>query len=112
MNYDIMTPEQLQIAVCEASGWRMINTVFWIHPFTHPQGMGRRGNLPDLTLDFMHEREKELTTTEQQNQYQSNIAEICYADEERANNQVVFNQLTATARQRAIAWLKVKEEGK
>ena len=103
-----MNDNELQIAVCEAIGWKRCEMNQ--HIFRDPNGVLRYAkHLPDLTLGFMHEREKELTTTEQQNQYQSNIAEICYADEERANNQVVFNQLTATARQRAIAWLKVKE---
>lgn len=57
-------------------------------------------------LNAIHEAEKVLTTTEQQNSYYANIAEITWGCEETSDRQVVFNQLTATAAQRAEAFLK------
>jgi hypothetical protein len=57
-------------------------------------------------LNEMHEAEKFLISVDHQNSYISNIAEICWGDFERQDNQVVFNQLTATSRQRAEAFLK------
>lgn len=50
--------------------------------------------------------EKVMTTTPLQNAYQANIAAICWTDEARQNNQVVFNQLTASAVQRCEAILR------
>ena len=69
---------------------------------------GLRDDLPDYLNDLnaMHEAEKKLLTVNQQNRYQTEIAEICWSDEERGNNQVVFNQLTASATQRAEAFLR------
>ena len=57
-------------------------------------------------LNAIHEALQTLISTEQQNQYINNIAEVCWADVSRGNNQVVFNQLTSTARQQAEAFLK------
>jgi hypothetical protein len=62
----------------------------------------------DFTSDLnaIHEAEKVLTTTEQQNKYQAEIADITWGCEETGHRQVVFNQLTATAAQRAEAFLR------
>ncbi len=54
----------------------------------------------------MHEALQTLISTEQQNQYINNIAEVCWSDVSRGNNQVIFNQLTSTARQQSEAFLK------
>jgi hypothetical protein len=116
-----MKPEEQRIAIAEACGWQgphhpknvegmagwwsQEHGVWWVNP------EGKRvmvSSVPDYlnSLDAMHEAEKVLTGTLRQNLYQSEIAEICWADESRSNNQVVFNQLTATATQRAEAFLR------
>lgn len=110
-----MTEEEQRIAIAEACGWehwfdgvanRWKNKKspygYQIHP-----GL-KEGGLPDYLNDLnaMHEAEKQLVTARQQNDFIANIAEICWADESGANNQVVFNQLNATAAQRAEAFLR------
>lgn len=64
--------------------------------------------LPDYcnNLDAMHEAEKLLETADQQNRYYAEIADITWCNLETGNRQVVFNQLTATAHQRAEAFLR------
>lgn len=105
-----MSSGEKRARIAKACGWTDISS-----NYSHISGtIGRRfpdvpyfSSLPDYINDLnaIHEAEKVLTTTEQQNLYQSNIAEICYADHGRASNQVVFNQLTATAEQRANAFI-------
>ena len=124
MNYEQMTDDQLKIAVCEAIGWK------WMHrakdnsyeimrgentgdKFWEDYGfrLAKRGPinltkidltaLPDLTLDFMHQRAMELTGDER----------IEYAKLLRQSRGVwsEFHQTEAKVELRAIAWLKVKE---
>ena len=128
-----MTDEQINIAVAESSGWYphpdndKREQKFWTYGgggYGLPNGCDRRAaadppihygqwedvpRLPDYCndLNVMHEALQTLISTEQQNQYINNIAEVCWADVSRGNNQVVFNQLTSTARQQAEAFLKV-----
>ena len=112
-----MTQEQQRIAIAEACGWTDCHKSLASNQEQEPHERCLIGNppkgivhrrLPDYLNDLnaCHEMEKVLTTTEQQNRYQSNVAEICWADHDRADNQVVFNQLTATADQRAQAFLR------
>jgi hypothetical protein len=64
--------------------------------------------VPDYCNDLnaMREALQIFISTEEQNKYISNIAEVCWVDVSRSYNQVVFNQLTTTARQQAEAFLK------
>lgn len=55
---------------------------------------------PFNDLNACSRMEKLIIDTKFQNIYQNYIAEICWADHSRANNQVVFNQLTASPEQR------------
>ena len=115
-----MTDEQLRIAVCEASGWTNIAT-YTKASGKYPDGIRpdypdypnpARFNLPDLTLDFIHEREKELTGSIEEpdsewNRYIHAVAdELIKAGE---SGQLRKGFLHANKFQRAIAWLKVKE---
>lgn len=101
-----MTPEAQRIAIAEACPGLTFGVItdkdpeIWVWP------SGRVTSDPLSDLNAMHEAEKVLVTTDYQNRYQAHIAEICYGDEFRKNNQVVFNQLTATAAQRAEAFLR------
>ena len=107
-----MTDEQMRIKIAEACGW----TPFEMHGlYLSRWTLWSKGNeskklheLPDYINDLnaMHEAEKVFTTAEQQNKYQAEIAEIAWGCEEMGHRQVVFNQLTATARQRAEAFIR------
>jgi hypothetical protein len=106
-----MTNEQINIAIAEALG----KAVEWHDEAPYWLGMWSsvgEGNEsfaefnPAYDLNAMHEAEKVLTTTEQQNNYYAEIAEITWGCEEIGHRQIVFNQLTATARQRAEAFLR------
>jgi hypothetical protein len=106
-----VSPDAQRIAIAEACGWSVVNHgVSWDGVLRYEQdGMAAQaGNVPDYLNDLnaMHEAEKLFTTTDQQNGYYENIAEITWGCEETGNRQVVFNQLTATAAQRAEAFLK------
>lgn len=59
---------------------------------------------PFNDLNACSRMEKLIVDTKLQNNYQNNIAEICWADFSRSSNQVVFNQLTALPEQRAEAF--------
>ena len=104
-----MSPELQRIAIAEACGWRLCNSDILPDKWWK---LGRLGvplkELPDYLNDLnaMHEAEKLLTTIEQQNKYYSEIAEITWGNEETGDRQVVFNQLCASASQRAEALLK------
>jgi hypothetical protein len=103
-----MTNEQINIAIAEACGWRELYLNQNSEPWGFNTGLNYSQRIPDYCNDLnaMHEAEKVLTTTEQQNNYYAEIAEITWGCEEIGHRQVVFNQLTATARQRAEAFLK------
>lgn len=105
-----ITDEEKRIKIAEACGWKFCApnpswpTPYWTNPVT--KELSVFAQLPDYLNDLnaMHEAEKILTTTEQQNLYYQNIAAITWECEEVAHRQVVFNQLTATAAQRAEAF--------
>jgi hypothetical protein len=106
-----MTNEEIDKAIAEYCGWKCEFNGndedpewYWIPP-NNPDG---NGTPPDYCNDSNAMRKVllKLISTEQQNQYINNIAEVCWADVSRSNNQVVFNQLTASARQQAIAFVK------
>jgi hypothetical protein len=103
-----MKPEEKRIAIALACGWKKQepDSCFFDDP-TESFQVYLEG-LPDYAnnLNAMHEAEKVLLNSDQQNRYQAEISEICWSDEERRNNQVVFNQLTASATQRAEAFLR------
>lgn len=117
-----MTPENQRIAIARACGWtdviRKNISHFGLYgkkPKPPRTGLGGGAdteqlvsNVPDYcnSLDAMHEAEKVLKTVSEQNRYQADIAELCYNDYDRRDNQVVFNQITASAPQRAEAFLK------
>lgn len=73
------------------------NAILWVSGFPV---------LDSEWLYVIHEAEKLLLSTEQQNTYYANIAEITWGCEETGNRRVVFNQLTATYPQRREALLR------
>lgn len=109
-----MTNEEINIAIAKACGWKFIPE--YCHgedqppEFTTvtPDGKHLCGYYPDYyhDLNAMHEAEKLLETADQQSRYYAEIADITWWNIETGNRQVVFNQLTATAKQRAEAFLK------
>lgn len=108
-----MDKEQIRIAVAEELGWAKyfihgngLDCDMWFHPSS---GMCYHDlpKYPD-SLDACVEFESTLDTAKLQNRYQFEIADICWGDEERGDNQVVFNQLTARPIQRCIAFLKTR----
>jgi hypothetical protein len=112
-----MKPQEQRIAIAGACGWTncvvLGSGVFNLIEGNIPRVEGKAWtSTPHLVpnylndLNAMREAEKVLLTVNQQNRYQTEIAEICWSDEERGNNQVVFNQLTASATQRAEAFLR------
>ena len=118
-----LTDQELNVAIAKACGWYLATREEVKYPGQYPNGAWKHpdrgrwlfraedrgkvaGGFPCYTTDLnaMHEAEKTLTSTEQQNRYQAEIAEITWGCEETGHRQVVFNQLTATARQRAEAF--------
>ena len=120
-----MTNYDINIAIAEHCGWRNIKEIDYqpigTDPYIdgpdqmlvgiHPESDSDSDEyevIPDYCndLNLMQEALQTLISTEQQNQYINNIAEVCWSDVSRGNNQVIFNQLTSTARQQAEAFLK------
>lgn len=109
-----MKPEEQRIAIAKACGWQFIPAYYngedQPPEFTTvtPDGKHLCGYYPDYlnSLDAMHEAEEVLATAAHQNRYYSEIADITWSNLETGYRQVVFNQLTATAAQRAEAFLK------
>jgi hypothetical protein len=97
-----MTPKLQNITIAAFCGWAYANFNWFLN------GEYSNHAPPDYVADLnaMHSAEQALLSTEQQNAYYANIAEITWGNEETGNRQVVFNQLTATAAQRAEAFLK------
>ena len=107
-----MKPEEQNRAIALHCGLKETQSPagpYWYHA-DHPQCQDGAvlWELPDYNSDLnaMADAEKTLKTEREQNCYTSNIAEVCYANYERRNNQVVFNQLTATAEERSEAFLR------
>jgi hypothetical protein len=105
-----MTPEQQRTAIAEACGWELVGTLRGYPPYANKNRSLAfpPHTIPDYINDLnaMHEAEKSLTTTDHQNAYYANIAEIAWGCEETRDRQVVFNQLTSTAAHRAEAFLR------
>ena len=109
-----MDKDLQRIKIAEACGWIKEPDPFGIRKFRWVRSYGDHrvanwiAELPDYLNDLnaMHEAEKLLKTTDQQNRYYAEIAEITWGCEKTGNRQVVFNQLTATASQRAEAFLR------
>ena len=71
-------------------------------------GNGEAAQVTDREWDrVVRMVEAKLRTATQQNKYQAAAAEICWEDHDRSDNQVVFNQLTATWQQRTRALMEV-----
>lgn len=126
-----MTDEEINIEILEYCGWVKYKPTaeiissgrakypHWTPPSDSKQWVKNWGILemmspPCYTTDLnaMRKALQTLISTEQQNQYINNIAEVCWADESRSNNQVVFNQLTASARQQAEAFVRTINKNK
>jgi hypothetical protein len=106
-----MTNEEIDKAIAEYCGWKYefngndeAPEWYWIPP-NNPDG---NGTPPDYCNDLnaMRNVVNLLVSVKDQNSYISNIAEVCWSDFERKDNQVVFNQLTATPIQCAEAFLR------
>jgi hypothetical protein len=106
-----MTNEEINKDIAEYCGWKYEFNGndedpewYWIPP-NNPDG---NGTPPDYCNDLnaMRNVVNLLVSVKDQNSYISNIAEVCWSDFERKDNQVVFNQLTATPIQCAEAFLR------
>lgn len=105
-----LTTEQKNILIAEKMGWGFNpdNPREFKRPYDQHWRWADypEHHIPSYFTDLNAVHAAEVYTlkgTYLQNRYQAEIAEIAYSDEERATNQVVFNQLTATAAQRAEA---------
>jgi len=103
-----MTDEAINKAIAEFDGYKSVVFNKGWKGWIFARNSEVQVNIPDYCNDLNAMRKVllKLISTEQQNQYINNIAEVCWADVSRSNNQVVFNQLTASARQQAIAFVK------
>jgi hypothetical protein len=107
-----MTDEAINKAIAEFAGYKFVVFNKGWKGWIFARNSEVQVNIPDYCNDSNAMRKVllKLISTEQQNQYINNIAEVCWADVSRSNNQVVFNQLTASARQQAIAFVKTIEK--
>lgn len=97
-----MTPEQQRIKIAETCGWKIaINSPSW--SYYRPDGKGWNGDLPDYLNDLnaMHEAEK-IMKNRQKAKYQRLIS-----DRPASNLFLQFSAISATAEQKARAFLKV-----
>lgn len=111
-----MTDEQINKAIAESIGWKLVHLQEQIELRGvlrgYPPNVECVGVNQEYVTDYcndlnaMHEAEKLLETADQQSRYYAEIADITWWNVETGNRQVVFNQLTATAKQRAEAFLK------
>lgn len=105
-----LTDEEIRIKVAEAMGWK-VNPV--VHNLgIHPQLQRGHHILPDYPADLNACAEFEATLTEmEQTHYTAHLIAQCgdVARESRNLKFVrLFYQITATARQRCLAYLKTK----
>ena len=104
-----MTPEAQRIAIAEACGWKrhplQMNKNFWIH-FPSEKQARDDSTLPDYPNDLnaMHEAEKIMCG----NDWKNYIMALHLVTNSNPNGNVgeVFKIATATASQRAEAFLK------
>lgn len=99
--------DELRIAVCRAIGWKRqksTNPDFdWV--WIEPNGGGYCYALPELSLDLMHELENGLTDDEYR-QWLNHLIES------RNKDCIPLCRChSATAEQRAQAWVKLKGKG-
>lgn len=104
----MLTDEQLNIAICEWRGWEKASSGGWIAPATRH---GATSKLPSHitgieALGNMREAEKGLTENQKQD-YANQIATELKAERVLWKEVDDFAILSATARQRAIALLRV-----
>jgi len=105
-----MSPEQQRIKIAETCGYREIHKCLRSLVGFHDDY--ENGEFPTCIpeylecLNAMSDAEQTLNTADLQNKYYAEIAEITWGDEETEDRQVVFNQLCASASQRAEAFLK------
>lgn len=107
MNTDGLTDEQMRKAIAEAMGFEHVQLGPWYGYVVN----GVAKNVPSYLTDLnaMAEAEKTLTE-EQKDQYAAELYGICVGGHGLMRGCVyeydIFNVATATARQRAIAFLK------
>lgn len=113
-----MTEQELQIAVCERLGWKIVEGTYAYPPMDLvkkrlsylPKEVADRivtinyERLPRLTLEFMHEAEKTLTKEEFDTYEQSLWEEL------DCEQQGIRPFLCANAIQRATAFIAVKQK--
>ena len=110
-----MTPEAQRIAIAEACGWKTTSdSPNWA--YYRPDGRGWNGELPDYLNDLnaMHEAEKVLTD-EQDLEYSEVLEQVVGARFNSNNGEDMRRLRSATAAQRAEAFLRTVgkwEEGK
>jgi hypothetical protein len=107
-----MTPEAQRIAIAEACGYRRKepNWNRWLKPDGQYEAYGIAG-LPNYLSDLnaMHEAEKILTTDEQRISFMQNLRNVTSGHAKNFdyyNIVEVWNMLSATAPQRAEAFLR------
>ena len=117
---DNMSDEEMRSKIAEAANWEQPNHapgVVWV-PFPD----GRREADPLTDLNAMHEAEESLVTTGAWIEYCKNLAQLCYVNKTAHETAVRYHNgdldgvwhdlgslVRATARQRAVAFLKTKQ---
>ena len=107
-----MTPEQINIAIAESLGWKK-NMGDWYRPNANCQYITRSKSDGGYTiyppnycndLNAMHEAEKSITDPRKMLDYFNHLSR--YNDPDARSIQDSFNIITATAAQRAEAYLR------
>ena len=103
-----MTDEAINKAIAEFDGYKSVVFNKGWKGWIFARNSEVQVNIPDYCNDLNAIRNvvNLLVSVKDQNSYISNIAEVCWSDFERKDNQVVFNQLTATPIQCAEAFLR------
>lgn len=114
-----MTPQEINIAIAESLGWKYLkNIITPSRSFNGAQSMGDCWQRPDgdrgygdyeppnycNDLNAMHEVEKSITDPRKMLDYFNHLAR--YNDPDARSIQDSFNIITATALQRAEAYLR------
>lgn len=106
-----MTPQQINEAIAKEQGWKhspIHNT--WYPPWLHPMSNVLAHTLPNYynDLNAMHEVEKTLTDEEYQDLFENLYLAACRTTGPEDTYKYKRAWVSATAAQRAEAYLKVK----
>ena len=103
-----MTPEQQRIAIAKACGWKHVNVDELMSGYAPDQGMPGLCIIPNYPFDLnaMHEEEKTLTD-EQYIRFAQHLNAAWFRDNPQPVNRIgLLRSASATAAQRAEAFLR------